>query len=519
MRFCPPQQATLGSNLKFRFEPNNSFTVNKTYKILEPTEPNHPTEGNSLRVTARCRNMGSALPDKPRRLNDFLSFQWHPRCIAHGMMLRITLLLPLAACAFAQDPAPLKLSLRDAVQLALKQNPRVILANLDVAVSEQERAISRSALLPQASGRASQNINRTNLEAGIGFRFPNFPQHVGPYRYEQFGVAFTAPVFDLTLWRRYRASQSAIEGSRAAEITAREDSVMLVVSQYLGSQRAAADVQAAQSRVDLAQAIYDQAADLQKAGVGTGIDTLRSNVQLQNEKQRLIVARTQLETSLLALVRLLNLDPHQRVELADAPAFFDTPTVDSGQTLESALRSRPELRQLLAREESAQLESRAASDARLPRVSVSGFWAEQGLNNSTAIPVYNYQANVEVPLFTGGRIQAERARADLAIRQLKQEEQDVRNRVALEVQTALAQLASARSEVDVARLGVDLARQEVEQARDRFQAGVTNNVEVVQAQDVLARANDNQISALYRYNQARADLARSTGQMEALYAK
>ena len=99
---------------------------------------------------------------------------------------------------------------------------------------------------------------------------------MGPYRYEQFGTNFNAPVLDLTLWRRYRASQWSIDSSRAQETTVREESVMLVVSQYLGSQRAAADVEAARSRVDLAQAIYDQAADLQKNGVGTGIDTLRS---------------------------------------------------------------------------------------------------------------------------------------------------------------------------------------------------------------------------------------------------
>jgi outer membrane protein TolC len=299
----------------------------------------------------------------------------------------------------------------------------------------------------------------------------------------------------------------------------REESVLLVVSQYLGSQRATADVQAAQSRVELAQALYDQAADLQKNGVGTGIDTLRSNVELQNEKQRLIVARTQLETSLFALGRLLNVDPKLRVELADSVSFFDTPAVDVDQTLERAWESRPELRQILSEQQRAELELRAATDARLPRVTVGGFWAEQGLNGSTAIPVYSYQASMEVPLFTGGRIQAERARAEIAIRQLKQQEQEVRNRIALDVKTAIAQLASARSEVDVANLGIQLARQEVEQARDRFQAGVANNVEVIQAQDSLARASDNQIAALYRYNQSRADLAHSVGQMEALYAR
>ncbi len=126
---------------------------------------------------------------------------------------------------------------------------------------------------------------------------------------------------------------------------------------------------------------------------------------------------------------------------------------------------------------------------------------------------------MDFPIFTGGRIQAERAKADLAIRQLQQQEQELRNRIALEVKTAVAQLESARSEVTVANLGVQLAQQEVDQARDRFQAGVANNIEVVTAQDALARANDNQIAALYRYNQARADLAHAAGQMEALYGR
>jgi len=94
---------------------------------------------------------------------------------------------------------------------------------------------------------------------------------------------------------------------------------------------------------------------------------------------------------------------------------------------------------------------------------------------------------------------------------------DLRNQIALEVKTAAAILASARQQVDVANLGVNLAQEEVTQARDRFAAGVADNIEVISAQDALARANDNQVAALYRYNQARADLARATGQIELLY--
>ncbi len=131
----------------------------------------------------------------------------------------------------------------------------------------------------------------------------------------------------------------------------------------------------------------------------------------------------------------------------------------------------------------------------------------------------NIEAGLEVPLFTGGRIKAQTAAAGIELKKLAQQQTELRNRIALEVKTAVAQLESARSEVDVANLGVDLAQEEVTQARDRFQAGVANNIEVITAQDELARANDNQIAALYRYNQARADLAHATGQMESFYAK
>jgi outer membrane protein TolC len=135
------------------------------------------------------------------------------------------------------------------------------------------------------------------------------------------------------------------------------------------------------------------------------------------------------------------------------------------------------------------------------------------------IPAYQFAAAFEVPLFTGGRIQAETAAADLEVRKFEQTERDLRNQIAQEVKTALTQLESARVQVEAANLGVNLAKEEVVQAQDRFRAGVANNIEVITGQDELARANDNQIAALYSYNQARADLARATGQMEALYSK
>jgi outer membrane protein TolC len=165
------------------------------------------------------------------------------------------------------------------------------------------------------------------------------------------------------------------------------------------------------------------------------------------------------------------------------------------------------------------LDKKRIEAERLPNLSLAGSWNLQGVTPTQSIPVYEFGLNLDIPLYTGGRIKAQTAVAGIELKKLAEQQEDLRNQIALEVKTALAELDSAKTEVEVANLGVDLAQQEVTQARDRFQAGVANNIEVVTAQDELSRANDNQIGALYRYNQARADLAHATGQIESLYAK
>ncbi|MFB3829365.1 MAG: TolC family protein [Bryobacteraceae bacterium] len=434
--------------------------------------------------------------------------------------LVLTALAPGLRAREAPAPEPLRLTLRDAVETALKQNPQVQIANLNVAQSREEDNVARSALLPQIGLQSFERVQRMNVEALIGRRFPGMAQHSGPFGVFQGGAGASVPVFDLTLWRRWRASQRGVEAVRAQEDAVREQTTALVVSQYLGALRAAADVEASRSRVKLAEALYNQARDLQEAGVGTGVDALRANVQLQAERQRLIGAQTVFDTTVFGLRRLLNLDPAQPLDLADRVSFFETPPPGPDQSLKAALDARPELRALRFREQALQLQTAAARASRLPSLRFEGAWGYQGLDTpAAAIPSYMYTASVTFPLFTGGRIGAETARAQLEVRKTRQQQQDLRNQIAVEVQTATAQLSAARNEVDVATLGVKLATEEVEQARDRFQAGVANNIEVIQAQDALARANDNQIAALYRYNQARADLARATGQIRALYTK
>jgi outer membrane protein len=449
--------------------------------------------------------------------------------IFYGLFFSL-LLLPaglLAQGSASQLPAnppsdTLRLTLEQSVALALKQNPTQQIAVLTAAESVQDKNITRSDLLPQANMRLADSANRVNLKAQFGGEsFPGlpFPGHLGPYELFSVGPSFSSPVLDLSLWKRYQASRSAVDANKADSLSTREQVILLVVSQYIGTLRAVASVEASKSRVELAQALYDQAADLQKEGVGTGIDTLRANVELQNEKQRLIEAENDRETSLYGLSKLLNLDPRQKVELADSLSFFETPQPEVEASIDAALADRQEWKALLAQEKVVQYEKQASQFSRLPSLRFDGYWTDLGTSANNAIPMYQYQGSVNFPLFTSGRIHAEIAKANLEVQKLEQQKADLRNQIALDVKTSLLNLDSARSEVQVANLGVELAKEEVSQARDRFRAGVANNIEVISAQDSLARANDNQILALYRFNQARADFARAVGQMEKTYSK
>ena len=342
--------------------------------------------------------------------------------VLRGAVLPAILLMAVATFAKGAQPdtpaGPLRLTLRDAVTMALKQNPQVQVANLNVAVTQENQTIARSALLPQANLAVSEVVQRENLEAFLGMRVAGFPQHSGPFWLFQGGSNGSVPLLDLAAWHRWRESQENTTGSRAQELTVREQDVLLVVSQYLGSLRAAADVSASQSRVELAKALFDQASDMQKNGVGTAIDTLRANVQYQNEQQRLIESRTTLRTSLFGLSRLLNVDPHQSIELADASEFFKTPAYSADETMEQAFVQRPEMKALDSQIRAQQLEKKTAQDARLPRIALNGLWSEEGLSPASSIPVYNFGASLDVPLFTGGRIRAQIAVADIELKKL-----------------------------------------------------------------------------------------------------
>ncbi len=416
----------------------------------------------------------------------------------------------------AAPPTAVHLALKDAVQLALKQNPQRLIAQILVLESDRNSQITRSGLLPQASIAALVARDQYNFQS-VERQFPR--KAAGPYQFIEAGPVYSQSILNLPLIRGYEIGKEGTRQARADELTTRENIVTAVVDQYLLILRALATRDAANARVALAQRLYDQAAELQKTGIGLNIDTVRANVELQNERQNLIDAETQTRTTKYGLAELLDLPRDQDVDVTDHLDFYDLPVLEKETLLNQALTGRPEIRSLNSQQRIAKLSTDSARDERLPQVDFSGFWYYQGAHFTDGIPAYNYSLSLEFPIFTGGRIRAEVAHARLEEQHIVEIRRQVEAQIVDEVKSAFDELNAARNSVDVATLGYKLAQDEVAQAQRRFAAGVTTNVEVITAQDALARASDNQIGALFQFNLSRAALARATGEIETMYLK
>ncbi len=424
-----------------------------------------------------------------------------------------------AAGALAAAEPSVPLSLAQALDQALARNPEIHKSLIAIAQSQDDRRLAASALMPSVEGVAGYSRSKQNLDAFLGIPSPGGPEVVGPFNAGQVGIRAEAPLFDLSLYKRWAASRHGEASAKAQSRVAREGIAALVVGQYLRSQRASESVKAAQSRVELAAALEKLAEDQQKNGLGTRLDTLRAQVQVQNERQRLIQAETQARTALFGLVRLLDLEPSTRLVLTDPLAAPEAVAFTFQEAYGEGLSHRPEVAALDAREQAALSLRDSARSLRLPSLVVSGTYASMGLApNQPWVPTYTLSLGVKVPLFTGGRISAQTAKARLELDRVAEERKEIKAQVGLEVQVAQAEMDAARSEVDVASQAVGLAQEALVQSRHRFEAGVSNNIEVINAQDELARAEDNRINALWRLNQSRADLAKAMGQLEPLFA-
>ncbi len=283
---------------------------------------------------------------------------------------------------------------------------------------------------------------------------------------------------------------------------------------YLQAIAAEARVETAEAQVKTAQTLYDRASDRQKAGVVPAIDALRAQVELHSQKQQLIAVRNDLAKQKLSLSRIIGLPLGQEFVLTDKAPYATLVPPPLDEALRRAYLARADYQAALAQMRSAELERRAASAERYPTFDVEGDFGDVGVTPASSNGTFHVAGTVTVPIFQGGKAHADGLQAEAALRQAKSRLEDLRGQIDNDVRNALLDLSAAADQVEVARSAVDLAEQTLTQAQDRFAAGVTDNLEVVQAQQSVASAHENYISSLYAHNLAKVELARSLGDAE-----
>jgi outer membrane protein TolC len=408
---------------------------------------------------------------------------------------------------------PLALSLRDAIQRGLRYNLG-ILTNRDIADTvKAERRRALSTLLPNFSVGATQTSQQIDLVA-FGLSVPGFPKVVGPFGYQNVRAYFQQTVYDRTSLKNLK---SASESQKAAELTA-EDARNLVVqavsNAYLAVITDSARVDAIQAELNTAQALYDRASDQKRAGTVAGIDVLRADVQRQTEQQRLLAQKNQVEKDKLTLARTIGLPAGQQFSVTDLLPFTPLPT-SLDDLLKQAYDQRADFRAAQANVRAAEFAIEAArAEHYWPQVVVQADYGDIGSTLVNSHGTYSVLAGVRVPIYAGGRSRTDIDQAEALLNTKKNAMEDLRGRIDYEVRNALLDLQSAADQVAVARTNVDLATETLAQARDRFGAGVTDNIEVVQAQQLLAAANENYIGSLNAHNGAKIALATALGTAE-----
>ncbi len=411
------------------------------------------------------------------------------------------------------SPEVLSLSFLDAIDRGLKQNLGLLLSADNSLAARGAKWKELSSLLPNVFAQGAESVQKTSL-AQFGFRFPGLPRVVGPFNYLDMRAFVNQSVFN---WNYIQKERAAAQSLKAAEYTykdARELVVLVAGNAYLEALAGAARVETAEAQVKTAQTIYDRAVDQQKAGVIPAIDLLRSHVELQSRQQQLIVARNDFAKQKLSLSRIIGLPPGQEFTLADKAPYDQLVPPPLDEALRRAYAARPDYQAALAQVRAAELLRRAAAAEHYPSFDVEGDYGDIGVTPATSNGTFHVAGTLTVPIFQGGKAHADVLQAEATLRQARARLEDLRGQIDNDVRTALLDLHAAFDQVQVARSSIDLAEQTLAQAQDRFSAGVSDNLEVVQAQESVAAAHENYISSLYAHNLAKVELARALGNAE-----
>lgn len=446
---------------------------------------------------------------------------------AFGVLLTVMLLCVMGPGHVAAEEqeavAPeLKLSLRDAIQAAVDNNVNVRLLKERIAAAQAQTNTSFGALLPNVGGYLNGRHQTVNLAAfglpadrlsGLGLT----RSVTDPFEVYDARATLVQNIFSLSLLQRWRAAKSGLDvAGLEAEVTKRD--VMATVGLlYIEVLRADEAVKARLTDIELSQQLLKLARDRRTAGVATGLDVTRQEVQLENNKQRLLVSQNEQESARLNLIRALGIAFDVRLTLTDELKFVPPVTQRVEEALVTAREQRLELRAQETRQRLATLSLSSVTSERIPSLSLNGDYGWIGLKPDEAVTTRSIGLTLSIPIFDGGQREGRISENRSRVRQESIRMKDVSDQVTLEVRNALLTLESSTQQVAVAEKGLELALKELTFAKDRFAAGLVTNIEVTNAQASVARARDNQIEALFRFNASRINLARAKGEIDKFF--
>ncbi len=421
-----------------------------------------------------------------------------------------------------QLPNPLQLSLADAVQRGLRANLGIITAATSSYQSGTQRSQALSQLLPQISLEAQATETQINLAAyglsslsgGGGALSAGLPEIIGPFHYVQGQANLNWQNVSVTNYRNLQVAKQVDTAARLSLRDAREMVILAVGGTYMQIAAAAARVDAQALQVKYAQATYDQAKTRLEAGTNTRIDMTRSLVQLQTEQERLISLQSDLDQQKIAFARLIGVPQSSTLVLSDPLGVAGVTPPEADAELKLARANRQDLKAAEAQVRAGEEAASGARAERVPSFSFTGYYGANGPTPTQSHGVFSATGTINVPIFDGGKIRADVDQAQSTLRQRKAEYADLQGQVEQQVRNALVQLRAAIGQVKLAQSNREYALETLQQAQDRFEAGVTTTVEVVQAQQGEGSAENDYINGLFAYDLARLSLARATGQAE-----
>ena len=411
----------------------------------------------------------------------------------------------------------LALSLPDAIDRGLKQNLGALLSSAEIGAARGERWRQLSALLPHVTAAPYVDASKSNLsEVGFAFKLPgvNFPVSVGPFSYFDARAYLSQSLLDWKAINQARAAGQTVKSTEYSYKDARDLVVLAVGFTYLQAIADEARMETAKAQVETARAIYSQASDRVQAGTSAEIDGLRAKVEMQTRQQQLIRARNNLAIQKLAVARAIGLAPGQEFELTDKALDqpFQSPTLE--QALQRAYASRADYQAAMAAVRAAELSRKAAFAGYFPSLSFNADYGAGGSHPSTSTQVFDMRGTMSIPIFLGGSVHGDVLQANAKLVESRERMANLRAQIDADVRIALLNLQSSAEEVEVARSNIELAATALAQSQDRFKAGVSDTVEVVQSQQIVAAAHEQFISSLYNYNSAKISLARALGSAE-----